>query len=154
MKTFAALAAACCALLLATSARAGDGACAQRTNDTGFACLKLHTKAECEGKKAKFHGKENQSICMWTVAAPHQSSAQKPLSHKPGCDFCGDPNGGFMTPSDAKSGKVMAIFKATKNVDATGACPAGWIRFGKSSEAMGATADDAIKTAKSSDVCK
>ena len=152
MKSLAAL--ACSALLLASAARADEGACAQRTTDTGFACMHLHNKAECEAKTAKFHGKENQSICMWTVATPPAKGGPAAVKHKPGCDFCGDPNGGFMNPIDAKSGKVMAIFKASKNVDASGACPAGWIRFGKSNEAMGVTADAANTAAKTSDVCK
>jgi len=147
MKRIAALAAACCALLFSSAASA-DG-CMQKWNDTGFACLKLHNKAACEGQKGKFHGKEGVALCEWTVPKPKSAQA-----HKAGCEFCGDPAGGFITSPDAKTGKFMAVFKASQSVDAAGGCPKSWIRFSNNAEALGATAEAAIQVAKTSNVCK
>jgi hypothetical protein len=137
------------AALLFTSHAARAGACAQKNNDTGLACLKLHTEKECLAKQAKVHGKLQQ-ICAWTVATPPAAGHHA----KPGCEFCGNPSGGFYTVNDAKTGKFSAAFKESKDVDAAGQCPAGWLRFGKNDAALGDTPEKAEAAARTSDLCK
>jgi hypothetical protein len=149
MSKIALVASAFAASLLLSAGAARAGGCAQKWNDTGFDCLHLHDQKACEARQAKVHGKL-QHICAWTVARPVDKNAH----HKPGCDFCGDPKGGFLTSKDQKNGKFFSVFKATKPVDAAGACPAGWIRFGQNHTAYGATEQQAEAAAKSSDVCK
>ncbi len=63
-------------------------------------------------------------------------------SRLPKCDSCGDPNGGiaFWGRTDKS---VNASFMVNRDVDASGNCPAGWVRFANAARYAGATEAEA-----------
>lgn len=139
------------ALALALSPLSAQAFCNQKGWDTGFKCMSFKNQKDCDGHQQKIYGKM-QSACAWLVAKPPVRGS--PAAVKGTCQYCGNPTAGFITAMDANLGSYQAVFKDTKEVDAKGACPAGWLKFGTNNAAYGKTPDDAIAAAKKADSCK